>query len=353
MKSQKKIITAFISVFLLLCCTPVFCKDYDERRVMFGENYTHIEKVSPDKIPVLKSNISALRSFAENFHDYPDFPITEASYFREKAGDTIFYRVIYEIQDLPFPAAVGFDKLQLFVLERGGKLFILDCSYLYKKTSGDGTVHSYTAYTYTNMTVVKNKNSFDLISHSTTSCVDYYDDPEEGGHGIEYSGYGEAEFYRLNDVLKAADSAKPQGSSIPKIKPESYCYAKCGKTLIDEDRPFMYTIQNAFDGNPSTSYVEDSEDDSISIEIGLTGARIKKIGIINGFAKNSQLYEANNRIKDFTLSDDDKPYSFTDTYSNQYTFFPVDNYAAVTLKTTSVYKGKSCTDTCISDIVIE
>lgn len=35
----------------------------------------------------------------------------------------------------------------------------------------------------------------------------------------------------------------------------------CSKPLIDEKDVFRYTIQNAFDQNPATSYVEDTEDD--------------------------------------------------------------------------------------------
>ena len=57
-----------------------------------------------------------------------------------------------------------------------------------------------------------------------------------------------------------------------------------------------YSIQNAFDGNPATSYVENTEDDLIRIAISAEGV-FDKVRLINGYAKNKELYYSNNRIK--------------------------------------------------------
>lgn len=70
--------------------------------------------------------------------------------------------------------------------------------------------------------------------------------------------------------------------------------------LFDSKCPLKYSIQNAFDGNPATSYVENTEDDLFDLEI----SRIKKYNVtgflvINGYAKSQDLYRANNRLGDF------------------------------------------------------
>lgn len=93
-------------------------------------------------------------------------------------------------------------------------------------------------------------------------------------------------------------------------------YIDCSKPLIDEKDTFKYTIQNAFDKNPATSYVEDTEDDLFDInfifakEFFLRNYSVKSgeaeniigILIINGYAENNNLYLFNNRIKELTIS---------------------------------------------------
>lgn len=68
----------------------------------------------------------------------------------------------------------------------------------------------------------------------------------------------------------------------------------CSKPLIDEKDIFRYTIQNAFNKNPSTSYVEDTEDDLMYV--CAIKPKITKFAIINGYAANESLYFSNNRI---------------------------------------------------------
>ena len=73
-------------------------------------------------------------------------------------------------------------------------------------------------------------------------------------------------------------------------------YIECSKPLIDEKDTFKYTIQNAFDKNPATSYVEDTDDDLMYISFGSQN-QLEKIAIINGYVANNSLYKKNNRIK--------------------------------------------------------
>ena len=90
---------------------------------------------------------------------------------------------------------------------------------------------------------------------------------------------------------------------------EEDIHIDCSKPLIDENDVFRYTIQNAFDKNPATSYVEDTEDDLMYVSLGLSYKTVngkmerienKKIAIINGYAQNNDLYLKNNRVKEIS-----------------------------------------------------
>lgn len=94
-------------------------------------------------------------------------------------------------------------------------------------------------------------------------------------------------------------------------------YINCSKPLIDEKETFKYTIQNAFDKNPATSYVEDTEDDLMYISFG-SQRQLEKIALINGY----------------TLE--------LNTQAN-YTCIP-------SIIIESYYKGSSYSDTCIAEV---
>lgn len=346
----KKIIICILTATVFLAGT-VQALDYDERRILFGENYAQIEKIAAGSVQVLKENLAAVKKSAEVFHDnYSQYALEEPVFYREKAGSTAFYRAIFGIREASFPA-FAIENLQLFLVERNGRLFLLHSCYLHKMETGDGTVHSSRQDIYENITVVKNNDSFSLIEHSTEARIDEYTDPEEDSRWEEYSGSGKATFYRLGDVLKAADSATAGRNAIAQIKAKPYRTAECGRTLIDKDRPFMYTIQNAFDGDRATSYVEDSEDDCISITVTEGNGKINRIGIMNGYAASESLYAANNRIKTFTLNDVE--HNFFDIFPNGYAYFPAGGEKSVTLRSSSVFKGSRFSDTCIADIIVE
>lgn len=110
--------------------------------------------------------------------------------------------------------------------------------------------------------------------------------------------------------------------------------------LFDSKCPLKYCIQNAFDGNPATSYVENTEDDTFLIEIGVSG-NIEKLAIINGYALNESLYKANNRVKGLSGDID-----FVDNYMNYQVIKCLGNY----LPFDGIYKGEKYNDTCIAEL---
>lgn len=110
--------------------------------------------------------------------------------------------------------------------------------------------------------------------------------------------------------------------------------------LWDEKAPLKYALCNAFDGNPATSFVENTEDDLIQIDIWL-GKTVDKMAIINGYAQNESLYFHNNRVKNvggyFLLQDNVLEYQYILCRGTNINF-------------TEIYIGEKYSDTCIADI---
>jgi len=138
-------------------------------------------------------------------------------------------------------------------------------------------------------------------------------------------------------------------------------YIECSKPLIDEKDTFKYTIQNAFDKNPATSYVEDTDDDLIWINLGSVGD-LEKIALINGYALNESFYLANNRVKKIicasfvdkiTKKIYNEEYILRDEYFT-YQFFKrkkiKNQISSKSFKVLEIYRGSKYNNTCIAEI---
>jgi hypothetical protein len=121
--------------------------------------------------------------------------------------------------------------------------------------------------------------------------------------------------------------------------------------LVDPNSPLRYSLQNAFDGDPSTSYVENTDDDLLEIYFGVDCGDIEAIAIINGYAQNKNLYKSNNRVK---VIEDDKGYG--DKYcliDDALTFQILIPYGNNFVYVTEVFKGDRYNDTCIAEINVK
>ena len=146
-------------------------------------------------------------------------------------------------------------------------------------------------------------------------------------------------------------------------KYENYAdiYIKAAKPLIDDKDVFRYTIQNAFDKNPATSYVEDTKDDLMYISFG-TKDDLRKIAIINGYAQNNDLYLKNNRVKKIgcnSYNEKKIKFEITDYFELQdsllgYQIFEIkkiQNFSSQpSFYVEEIYKGVKYSDTCIAEV---
>ncbi|MGN0728827.1 NADase-type glycan-binding domain-containing protein [Treponema sp.] len=130
--------------------------------------------------------------------------------------------------------------------------------------------------------------------------------------------------------------------------------------LFDSRCPLKYSIQNAFDGNPATSYVENTEDDLFDLEIqGLKDFNVIGLMLINGYAKNTNLYHENNRLADYQYNSKEKEriinnLKLKDNCLDYQVFdycFP-NNPHTITSGITKVYHGSKYNDTCLAEINI-
>ncbi len=128
--------------------------------------------------------------------------------------------------------------------------------------------------------------------------------------------------------------------------------------LWDEKTPLKYALCNAFDGNPATSFVENTDDDLFDIYIGYPKLS-KKIALINGYSKTEYLYKKNNRIKEIAnefISDSEISIHLTDANER----FPVkdntlgyqifDYISNGYILVSQIYPGSDYNDTCIAEI---
>jgi hypothetical protein len=127
-----------------------------------------------------------------------------------------------------------------------------------------------------------------------------------------------------------------------------------------------YAPANALDGDPATVWAENAVGDGIGewIWVNLTQINkmgkerdfcLEKIGIVNGFAKDSSTYRANNRVRKAVVQFDDgseKAILLHDTMETQwFDVKPAVKCKSVKIIIKSVYRGSKHNDTGITDIL--
>lgn len=178
-------------------------------------------------------------------------------------------------------------------------------------------------------------------------------------HEIHTHGYGEE---ASHSSCRYTENAiyKTQISNI--MDKTQVCEVKADFPLIDTDNPFRYSAQNAYDGDPATSYVEDTENDLFTINIDFMNYEgkekneiIDEVKLINGYAANNELYKLNNRID--TIQYDWKNETIPIMYKckdkelgyqkiSQFNSYP----GWLWFEVKSVYKGDKYSDTALSEL---
>jgi hypothetical protein len=146
-------------------------------------------------------------------------------------------------------------------------------------------------------------------------------------------------YYFMEDIIKNKDTA----SDLFLIKSCPRIGITASDCLVDPDMPLRYSLQNAFDGDPATSYVENTSNDLMNIGISVSYNLFKRCAVINGYAQNMTTYKNNNRIKN--IWPDEHTVELQDnTLSFQYI-----NSANQWLSISDIYRGEKYNDTCLAE----
>ena len=324
---------------------------------------------------------SDIEQFKSDSWGSPEYVIQERRVYKETVNNIDFYRVLVCNQNMiDFLESTYHDKTfsiesyENFIYHRVQQtVYAKDKSKgLYKIRALEYKVYGSTTdsweYFLFNDLFIKPLNEKEIGFFITETGVSFTVDRtrwEEGVVSIKYytckdqvGGSNSTEFLRVN-IQEDLAAAFSDSDKYIRIAASSY--------LFDPQSPLKYSIQNAFDGNPATSYVENTEDDLMKLSFPGYGNEYLgsfTISLINGYASNENLYLKNNRVKKidivgYQLNDsktelierNPKIVEFKDRKLN-YQLSCIDFlcFGPFYFKISGIYHGSSFNDTCIAEI---
>lgn len=348
-----------ICIFVLLNGFTQALFAYDFKQVVFGNHYEQIKEVKGEsEIERLRGELEPLIEYYNNENGYYTIhgglePLNLVFYkiYKEPYENGTIYRMLSYDYDGRFGswAEGGYVDDQVFYLDglyqfvfikNGSSTKCLGTYSVYEYYGDGGMDANVERHTYKNFSVIsKNKNIRALLLTKTiNSELDFFrEDKREitkksEGFWLYFDDDFMTNFPKSMDFEKTSQAIRME-ASFP---------------LIDKERPFVYTLQNAFDGDESTAFVEDTEDNLLTVKITQPNKEplpCKKLRVINGFASSERLYRSNNRIREiesekgdsFSCKDGSLSYQESEWTSSQ-----------VIVK--SLYKGEKYSDTCLAEI---
>jgi hypothetical protein len=350
-----------ICIFVLLNGFAQALFAYDFRQVVFGNHYEQIKEVKGEsEIERLRGELEPLIEYYNSENGYytihgglDPLNLEFLKIYKEPYENGTVYRMLRYDYDGGFrrwakdeyssDQGCYLDGLYQFVFVKSGKATKCLGAYPVYEYYGDGGMDAnIERHIYENFSVIaKDKNIRALLLTKTINCeVDFFmEDKREitkksEGFWFYYDDAFMTRFPKSMDFERESQAIRIE-ASFP---------------LIDKERPFVYTLQNAFDGDERTAFVEDTEDNLLEVKITQPNKEpeplpCKTLRIINGYASSERLYRSNNRIREiesengdsFSCKDDSLSYQESEWSSSQ-----------VIVK--SLYKGEKYSDTCLAEI---
>ena len=350
-------------IFIQISLSVLFALDY--RQVLFGNNYERIEKVTDEN--VVKSYTSKLKDvYAKVLTDAPfrSGYYGQLNYFRlykETFANAQVYRLLgcsEPITDIKIENMSLKTLSQLVFFQREETVYVVDYAVQHYTPEGGGMYTAYFTDDYYGLeTIVRNNVLKGIMKHQSENMKEIHYEEGTNDKTIEYSGFSNADYYEWKDLQNS--------QKYNLIKDNIYLFdgynnrieIESTRPLIDKKRPLMYTIQNAFDGNPATAYVEDTDDDLFYICVYKDReTKFSKISLINGYSSSESIYFNNNRIKEiahFYIDEFNEKRFFSaaqievkDSFSEKQILEWDSSFIGIQ----KIYKGKKYTDTCISEL---
>jgi len=337
---------------------------YDFKEIVFGNNYNNMQEIDcySEKGQSILNEIYAQVDAVDKIFDGPNWNVeilrkydsnidigTPRLYlFEESYSNGKIWRILAQLNDIKDSSYPSFYELDMYVfvqivfLKTSDKLICLGCSPIFHQFD-DGERSSLDSNEYIGIDVIhRNNKIIGIMQHRTAEKRAYYSEKSED---YETSGKSAAWFVFYENILsKNYNLSSPDRNFIKK----NFDFKIIGSyALIDSERPFMYTINNAFDGKNATSFVEDTEDDKLdfAFEFNDKSIMITKIKIINGYAQNEKLYLNNNRVKSISNNKNGKNIILKDNILD----YQIIDYNSFNVYVAELYNGNKYSDTCIAE----
>jgi hypothetical protein len=268
--------------------------------------------------------------------------------YRQETKGHIFYRLIAS-ENMNFNNDENTLFLQSLLYNRGGENILLATT-AYRAPF----VHQYGAnFFYSSIDIIEKTDSISGILLSMVGVNQEHNALLKG----QIAGSNHSFYLRWEDISGMTDDEKDfkqdyftlyYPSTVPSIQ------IQASGCLVDPQIPLRYSIQNAFDGDPATSYVENTENDLIYLNFSgyvftESQGQVNRIALINGYAQNLQFYKNNNRIRSlmaYNRLDSQEPF-IDDCLNYQY-----KENVTVEIRVADIYPGNKYNDTCLAELNI-
>lgn len=283
-----------------------------------------IDKCSSELKKVEKENVFSINDLRKYY------------VYEEKIGSDEFIWFISPLFDKGLPVP----RHQIILFRKESNSYKLLSKYYSQIIWGE--IHLYLQFN--NILIVKGEDKAKgFIIFGNRANIQFKTSNDNDGYNIkkckgQFVGSVSGHYFRFSDEPQSFNLT--EDFSIYPSEEWNSIIIEASDYLWDEKAPLKYALCNAFDGNPATSFVENTEDDLMKIDVWL-GEAVEQMAIINGYASNEFLYKSNNRIRQienyFELRDDFLSYQYIPCRGTNVSF-------------TSYYNGEKYNDTCIAEI---
>lgn len=361
----------FMLMLVMILTIHIFATDI--RQVMFGNNYETIHEVDSSHIfneyPDVKTYMDTLNISEFKWKDSElNNGISKRFYrtFEQTIGNQKYIRVVKGACELTDDFILNWRNPYKSAIE--GHSYITQLFYVAENciyAIGKFTVMEANGYTWENGTNLKyemveiiqrNGNVKGFLFNYLEDKIDHHNRAEE--NGIYEEVYANtAEYYRFDDIIENASEKCGNVKYLGDYNNIDYVLIEASQPLVDSKRPFMYTINNAFDGNTGTAYVENTDDNLLYIKVFKNNKeKVTHLLVVNGYSGSEKLFYQNNRIKSV------EDYYYTEygtkiihseniiTIEDKYIISQLIPWNSTCFAVSSIYKGNSFDDTCISEL---
>lgn len=375
-------------MLMLVLVLTIHVSATDIRQVMFGNNYETIHEVDSGHIfneyPDVKTYMDTLNISEFEWKDSElNNGVSKRFYrtFEQTIGSHKYIRVAKGACELTDDFILNWRNPYKMAIE--GHSYITQLFYVAENciyAIGKYTVMEANGYTWENGTNLKyemveiiqrNGNVKGFLFNYLEDIIDHHNRAEE--NGIYEEVYANtAEYYRFEDIIENASEKCGNVKYARNFQNFQYVSIEASQPLVDSKRPFMYTINNAFDGNTGTAYVENTDDNLFYISLWKKNinndfGKLENLQLYNGYCLNEHLFKLNSRIKNYALfinyitTIDEIKYSnyisiyensLTDSYNQQIININYDKlpFSTYYFEIKDYYKGEKYDDVCLSEL---